>query len=341
MPTMSGPTQLLPDQLIAAGRAALLDGDRERARTLLSQAVALDSRSDEAWVWLAGTYTDPQEMARCLQRALAINPQNEQAQDGLLWLAESHGLTSITGAETQRATAPAPARAPVPHAPAPASPAADEATHTGLPRARPATERPRRVSDRAIRDSRSWSGLLESALLPIMAGALLGLIRLTTWLWPATLTLVRADLGPIGWGGALGVALAAAATHGLALLPAWIALGWGVSRAREIDRGDLFDSLGRAGHVWTPAWVWSGSLVALLIGLRLGPLGWRLMSVTALLLLATGLVLLLRRLWRLLGALEVGARERRRAAGRLIVTMILAAAPGLLLAGSITAGLLR
>ncbi len=340
MPT-SPELRLLPDELIAQGRAALLEGDRERARALLQQAVALDPRSDEAWVWLAGAHTEPEEMARCLRRALAANPLNEQAQEGLQWLADEYGIAT----HESRAAAPALSSG------APEASAARPAT--GTTHSSATAQAPSATMSDAVRSSQiapmqparspaatGVVALLEAALLPIAAGALLGLLRLARWLWPATLALLRPDAGSISWSGAVGIALAAAVTHGLALLPAWIALGWSLSRARGERRGDLFDSLRRAGYLWTPALLWSGALLATFIGLRLSPLGWRLMSITAAMLVATGLILMIRRLWRLLARLQVSAGERRRVGVRLILIAVVAAAPGLLLAGWITGGLL-
>lgn len=342
MPT-SPELRLLPDELIAQGRAALLEGDRERARALLQQAVALDPRSDEAWVWLAGAHTSPEDMAHCLRRALAANPLNEQAQEGLQWLADEYGITT----HELRAVS----RAPTPDAPesSSAARAAMEPTHCGAaeqaPLAMPsaAATSAQAVPAQSARE-RSLTpigivGLLEAALLPMAAGALLGLLRLASWLWPATLVLLRPDAGSISWSGAVGIALAAVVTHGLALVPAWIALGWGVSRARGERRGDLFDSLLRAAALWAPALLWSGALLATFIGLRLGPLGWRLMNMTAAMLVATGLILMIRRLWLLLLRLQVPAGERRRVGARLMLIAVAAAMPGLLLAGWIMRGL--
>ncbi|MDQ5850528.1 MAG: tetratricopeptide repeat protein, partial [Chloroflexota bacterium] len=80
--------------LIAEGREALLAGDKARARALLEQAVEGAPDSVEAWLWLSGTHTAPDEMARCLRQVLALDPDNQQALEGLAWLAETYGLVT-------------------------------------------------------------------------------------------------------------------------------------------------------------------------------------------------------------------------------------------------------
>jgi hypothetical protein len=38
------------------------------------------------WLWLSGVLDDPSEIAFCLRSALAVNPHNERARQGLAWL---------------------------------------------------------------------------------------------------------------------------------------------------------------------------------------------------------------------------------------------------------------
>jgi tetratricopeptide (TPR) repeat protein len=69
--------------LLARGEAALRAGDRPRARELLSAAVRADPRSAQAWLWLAGALDDHAQQRECLERALALDPQNAAARRGL------------------------------------------------------------------------------------------------------------------------------------------------------------------------------------------------------------------------------------------------------------------
>jgi hypothetical protein len=63
--------------------AALRAGDRARARELLAAAVRANPHSAQAWLWLSGTLDDPDRQRECLNRALAIDPNNVAAQQGL------------------------------------------------------------------------------------------------------------------------------------------------------------------------------------------------------------------------------------------------------------------
>ncbi len=54
--------------------------DLARGRELLLQALKEDPQNDMAWLWLTRTVKDRQKRLECVERALQINPQNEQAQ---------------------------------------------------------------------------------------------------------------------------------------------------------------------------------------------------------------------------------------------------------------------
>lgn len=295
------------ETLIAEGRAALLAGDKPQAQRLLEQAVALDERSEEAWVWLSGAQSTPDAMASCLQQVLRINPANEQAIEGLRWIAEEHGL----------------------------APAPEVVSEPALAVAEPIVLRPRYSSQH------STSQLIEAALHPLAAGVLLGLARLVGWLRPGTLVLMRGSAGPLGMSGALSVALAAALLHGLAALLLWLALGWQIDRVRTAGRGDRFDSLQRAGMIWLPGYVWGVALVLLAAGVGLGPGQWRALVLLSWTLLLLGAALIGRRLWGLLATLEVAAAQRGRVLARLLLLVLVGGTLGLGLAGVVTAALLR
>jgi tetratricopeptide (TPR) repeat protein len=297
------------DALLAEGRDALLAGDKARAQKLLQTAVQLDPRSEDAWMWLSGVFSRPEDMAECLRRVLEINPRNEQALEGLRWLEAEHGLQLR----------------PLPPSEAPAEP----------PIAEPVRLHPPAIS------SYSSSLLLESALYPAAAGAWLGLLRLLGWLRPETLRLLRGAEGPLSWVGSLGVAATALALHGLALGLVWLLLGWQLSRARGDGRGDLFDSLVRTGQIWIPGYLWLGAVVFAALALDLSPGPWRIAVVAIWLLLLSGAALVGRRLWRVLSAVGIAGRARSRSAARLFLLLLLGSVLGLGLAGIATAALLR
>jgi hypothetical protein len=77
------PTQRQSWDLREAGKRAANIGKPELARELLMDAIQLDTRDEEAWLWLAAVVERPEEAIRCLMTVLQLNPQSEQAQAGL------------------------------------------------------------------------------------------------------------------------------------------------------------------------------------------------------------------------------------------------------------------
>ncbi|VTR99483.1 serine/threonine-protein kinase [Tuwongella immobilis] len=72
-------------QILRDGIAAAKSGDRPKAAGLFRQATSLDPNSELAWLWLAGVVDNAEESIPCLQRALEINPDCQQASDALTW----------------------------------------------------------------------------------------------------------------------------------------------------------------------------------------------------------------------------------------------------------------
>jgi len=102
-------------ELVARGIAAAEAGDKEQARIYLLRALAVDENNEEAWLWRGGLADDPQESVMCLERALAINPQSERAQEGLEWARARLEAARSAKAQTGRPkAAERPARRPSP-----------------------------------------------------------------------------------------------------------------------------------------------------------------------------------------------------------------------------------
>jgi tetratricopeptide (TPR) repeat protein len=53
--------------------------DIARGRDLLVQSLRQDPNNDMAWLWLTRTVTDRQKRLEYVERALKVNPANEQA----------------------------------------------------------------------------------------------------------------------------------------------------------------------------------------------------------------------------------------------------------------------
>ena len=73
-------------ELVQEGAQALKAGQAERAEQVLRRAVALDEMYEQGWLWLSGAVDDDQDKVACMEKVLAINPQNKRAQAGLALL---------------------------------------------------------------------------------------------------------------------------------------------------------------------------------------------------------------------------------------------------------------
>ena len=79
--------------LLKRGISAAQNGDRRRARMLLTEASQLDPRSEDAWMWLASISDYPEELLGFLNHVLEINPNNMRATD---WMAATRSLLAAT-----------------------------------------------------------------------------------------------------------------------------------------------------------------------------------------------------------------------------------------------------
>ncbi len=75
-------------RLFERGVAAASSGQRRVAAVLLARVVQIDPRHEMGWLWLSGVLDEPNEIAFCLRSVLTVNPHNERAQQGLIWLEE-------------------------------------------------------------------------------------------------------------------------------------------------------------------------------------------------------------------------------------------------------------
>src|SRR5690242_19030013 len=75
-------------RLFERGVAAASSGQRRVAAVLLARVVQIDPSHEMGWLWLSGVLDEPNEIAFCLRSVLTINPHNQRAQQGLIWLEE-------------------------------------------------------------------------------------------------------------------------------------------------------------------------------------------------------------------------------------------------------------
>jgi hypothetical protein len=81
---VSTPQQLEP--LLEQAIVYVNAGELEDGRILLERVLEQNPRNDRAWVWLSGCVEDPMQRRICLQQALAANPNNQAAIDGMMAL---------------------------------------------------------------------------------------------------------------------------------------------------------------------------------------------------------------------------------------------------------------
>jgi hypothetical protein len=71
--------------VLKRAREAIQRGDKTTSQWLLYQAVRQNPGNETAWLWLSTIVDDPQKEKDCLERVLAINPDNSTAFER--WLA--------------------------------------------------------------------------------------------------------------------------------------------------------------------------------------------------------------------------------------------------------------
>jgi tetratricopeptide (TPR) repeat protein len=84
---------------MTAGIHAAEGGQRDQARCLFHRAVELEPERKDAWLWLAGLSADPREAIRYLRRALAIDPNDQAALDGMEWAAKRLSQQAVAAPE--------------------------------------------------------------------------------------------------------------------------------------------------------------------------------------------------------------------------------------------------
>ncbi len=100
-------------KLMAAGRELLPQGARTRAHTLFVRATEIDPANEDAWLWRSSTTPDVDEALTCIDKALAINPENRSAREARSWLRVKKLRESM---HPRPVPSPAPEKAPgAPH----------------------------------------------------------------------------------------------------------------------------------------------------------------------------------------------------------------------------------
>jgi hypothetical protein len=96
------------ERLLGQGQEAARRGDKEAARSILSQVVERDPHNEQAWMWLSGVVAEPEEQQICLENVLVINPNNAKARRGLDFISQKTGIPANSkGAADEAASAEA------------------------------------------------------------------------------------------------------------------------------------------------------------------------------------------------------------------------------------------
>lgn len=86
----------LAQHFLTDGIAAAKSGHKAQARSLLQSAVEVEADNATAWLWLSGVLDDPLEQEACLEKALALDPDNAPARKGLAVVRQRATQTLLT-----------------------------------------------------------------------------------------------------------------------------------------------------------------------------------------------------------------------------------------------------
>ena len=72
------------DLMFEDAMEALRQGDRARAKEILTRLIQADQNNAKYWVWMSGVVETPKERVYCLEAALKLDPKNGLAKRGLI-----------------------------------------------------------------------------------------------------------------------------------------------------------------------------------------------------------------------------------------------------------------
>jgi len=96
----------MEETLLQEGIQAAKRGDKQAAQQSLRQALEFNPRNTAAWLWLSSVVEGDEERRECLERVLAIDPDNQAARYGLARLSAAPPL--VPEAPEPRPAPPAP-----------------------------------------------------------------------------------------------------------------------------------------------------------------------------------------------------------------------------------------
>jgi predicted Zn-dependent protease len=76
----------MPDEMFDEALQAIRDGQRQRAKDLLTRLIKVDQTKPEYWLWMSATVDSEKEQIFCLQNVLKLDPNSVPARRGLVVL---------------------------------------------------------------------------------------------------------------------------------------------------------------------------------------------------------------------------------------------------------------
>src|SRR6266852_3983189 len=100
----------MPDEMFDEAVQALKDGQRSRAKDLLTRLIKVDQSKPDYWLWMSAAVDSEKEQVFCLQNALKLDPNSIAARRGLVVLGamrpEDAGLPPANVLEDTRVAIP-------------------------------------------------------------------------------------------------------------------------------------------------------------------------------------------------------------------------------------------
>src|SRR5258707_9415390 len=100
----------MPDEMFDEAVQALKDGQRQRAKDLLTRLIKVDQSKPDYWLWMSAAVEAEKEQVFCLQNVLKLDPNSVPARRGLVVLGalrpEEAGLPPANVLEDTRVTVP-------------------------------------------------------------------------------------------------------------------------------------------------------------------------------------------------------------------------------------------
>lgn len=85
---------------MSRGMSAAQSGDKANAYRIFQLLATQNENDAEVWVWLGGTSPNLDDAEAAFQRAVLLDPSNEEANLGLRWVALRRQVLSAVGAST-------------------------------------------------------------------------------------------------------------------------------------------------------------------------------------------------------------------------------------------------